>query len=82
MSHFVSKGCSGKVCHICLSTATHKVKEQVFEDDPEPNRQGYSSYVCSHHFAALMGADIICRPDSTTSCVAPPYSRNRADPPR
>lgn len=70
MSHFVSASCGGQKCHIagCGKPATHKVGEEMFEDDPRPIRHNATAYVCCEHFRMIMGnnsfVDSICPPET------------------
>ena len=39
----------------CGHPATHKVGEEMFEDDPNPIRHNLTAYVCCAHYCAIMG---------------------------
>lgn len=63
-SHPVSMYCTGEKCGICGRPATHKVCEEVFDDDPDPHRHPLTSYVCCRHFRAIMGNAAPCETTS------------------
>jgi hypothetical protein len=56
-----SKYCEGERCGMCwrqenrLVSATHKIEEVIFDDDPNPNRHPFSQYVCDKHFNSIFG---------------------------
>ncbi len=54
---FVSCCCEGELCSYegCSAPAEHKVLENIFDDDPLPNRHELTAYVCHHHFRQIMG---------------------------
>lgn len=54
---FISKCCGGERCGFkgCSVQAEHKVEETIFFDDPLPQRHPLTSYLCHHHFMAIMG---------------------------
>jgi len=64
-AHFVSMYCDGRKCGICLEAATHKVAEEVFDDDPDKNRHPLTSYVCCKCFRKIMGQAATCPADAT-----------------
>ena len=74
-THFVSASCRGERCNICDAPATHKVGEEIFEDDPHPPRHSLTAYVCCQHFRMIMGknrfVDRICpaETDDTTKVI-------------
>ncbi len=59
--HWVSKSCGGEKCGMCyratgkLVQATHKVGEELFDDDPGPPRHNLTQYVCCKHFSETFG---------------------------
>lgn len=55
--HFTSEYCIGEKCRICGKEATHKVSEVIFDDDPNPFRHEYTSYICREHFKMIFGVD-------------------------
>lgn len=55
MTIFVSKSCEGENC-FCGEPSEHKVCEHIFWDDPQPNRQPLTCYVCHEHFKQIMGS--------------------------
>jgi hypothetical protein len=61
MRHFVSKSCGGEMCNVCYHEgeavpATHKVGEEIPDDDPSPTgRHNLTAYVCCAHFVEIMG---------------------------
>lgn len=54
MSHFVSKSCVGEFCR-CGLQATHKVGEEIPDDDPAQARHNLTAYVCCLCFTGIMG---------------------------
>lgn len=59
--HFVSKCCKGEKCNMCGSPATHKVGEEVFDDDPRNPGHNLTAYVCCKHFKKIMGPAVKCK---------------------
>jgi hypothetical protein len=53
--HFVSSTCIGEICRMCQKPATHKVGEEVADDDPHLIRHNYTAYVCCGCFAMIFG---------------------------
>jgi hypothetical protein len=59
--HFVSASCGGVNCAMCLDLdrkkcpATHKVGEEIPDDDPYPIRHNLTAYVCCKHFCQIVG---------------------------
>lgn len=52
--HFVSKYCKDEKCKICGKSATHKLGEEIFDDDPNPSHHNLTCYVCCEHFRFIM----------------------------
>lgn len=50
----ISGYCQGEKC-FCGNDACHKVGEEIFDDDPSPNRHNLTSYVCCEHFQMIFG---------------------------
>jgi hypothetical protein len=56
---FVSRYCKGEKCSMCwkqetkLAPATHKISEQIFDDDPNRNRHPLTLYICDKHFNSI-----------------------------
>lgn len=50
---------SGVTCHVagCAKPATRKVGEEIFDDDPMPERHNFTAYVCLDHFNWIMGLE-------------------------
>jgi len=69
VTHFVSASCKGEYCkqqyynwtweemETCYSPATHKVAEEIPNDDPMPYRHELTQYLCCRHFSSLMRND-------------------------
>jgi len=55
MPHFVSASCRGEKCNICGVSATHKVGEEIPDDDPFGDRHNFTAYVCCKHFRMIFG---------------------------
>lgn len=51
---FISESCEGEKCY-CGKPATHKVGEEIFHDDPNPERHNFTRYVCCEHFVLIFG---------------------------
>jgi hypothetical protein len=64
MEHFISRTCSGAKCSICGHDATHKVGEEIANDDPNMFRHNYTAYVCCEHFKQIFGAAVPCKLDT------------------
>ena len=60
-SHPVSQCCVGERCGVCRQAATHKVSEVIFDDDPDPHRHPFTSYLCCQHFRLIMGNAAPCK---------------------
>lgn len=60
--HFVSGCCEGEVCRVCAAPATHKVGEEIQDDDPLPHRHNLTAYVCCTHFRMIFGPASPCQP--------------------
>lgn len=60
MSHFISSSCGGEICSVCDELATHKLGEEIFWDDPNPNRHNLTAYVCCEHFTMILGKYTEC----------------------
>jgi len=47
----------GEVCMIdnCGKDATHKIGEEISNDDPYPDRHNLTNYVCCEHYQKIMG---------------------------
>lgn len=58
--HFISKFTKGETCWVCQYPATHKVGEEIFSDDPLPNRHNLTNYVCCSHFTFILGRATGC----------------------
>lgn len=54
--HFISASCKGEICSIkgCEWYASHKVGEEILDDDPNPYRHNLTAYVCCQHFQFIM----------------------------
>jgi hypothetical protein len=63
INHFVSSSCEGEFCNMCegLVPATHKVGEEIPNDDPNGHRHNYTAYVCCKHFKAILGRAVPCQ---------------------
>lgn len=59
MTHTISRCCKGETCR-CGQPATHKVEENIFEDDPFPMRHPFTAYVCCECFGRIMGPASRC----------------------
>lgn len=55
-SDWRSPSCWGERCSICHRSASHKVEEDIFHDDPFALRHPLTAYVCTTHFRQIMGA--------------------------
>lgn len=66
MSHPVSRYCVGVKCQFvkdpqlggspqCGDPASHKVGEEIFDDDPIPHRHNLTAYLCCRHYRLVMG---------------------------
>lgn len=56
MKHFTSKSCKGEKCSICRNPATHKIGEEIFDDDgPLAYRHNFTAYVCCACFGMIFG---------------------------
>lgn len=53
-SIYIPASCEGEVC-FCGKPAIRKLGEEIFSDDPIPNRHNLTSYVCGEHFAMVLG---------------------------
>ncbi|MBP6860705.1 MAG: hypothetical protein KBC38_04065 [Candidatus Pacebacteria bacterium] len=55
--HEVSECCEGEICHInsCAKPASHKIGEEIHDDDPYPGRHNFTAYVCCDHLAEVFG---------------------------
>lgn len=53
--HHVSGSCEGERCSVCGAPATHKLGEEIPDDDPHPNRHNLTAYVCCAHFGMVLG---------------------------
>jgi hypothetical protein len=61
MEHFVSASSQGCKCRICGAPATHKVGEEIANDDPSHGlRHNYTAYVCCEHFHMIFGEAVLC----------------------
>jgi len=68
MMHFVSRSCDGESCtfrvknDICGEPATHKVGEEIQNDEPMPYaaRHNLTAYVCCKHFLMVVGPAASC----------------------
>ena len=67
INHFVSMYCNGEKCKICKADATHKLEETIFDDEPNPQINGFSMrrhhftvYVCCNCFRIIMGKGVLC----------------------
>lgn len=59
--HFVSATTIGEKCFMCGKNASHKVGEEIANDDPFLNRRhNFTSYVCCEHFAKIFGKAVFC----------------------
>ncbi len=67
MPHFVSRYCKGRKCQIsgCQNPASHKVGEEIPDDDPDQTGHNLTAYVCCEHFRFIMG------PACTSDCLTP-----------
>ncbi len=63
MPHFVSASCRGEKCQICKAPATHKVGEEIFDDDPNQVRHNLTAYVCCKCLGMIFGSGC-CGPES------------------
>jgi hypothetical protein len=64
--HFVSKYTEGVKCRICHHRpASHKVGEEIFDDDPchislggikATSRHNLTAYVCCYHYTLIVGS--------------------------
>ena len=52
---FVSDCCTGEKCNVCGKSATNKLSEVIFNDDPHPFRHELTAYVCKEHFRLIVG---------------------------
>lgn len=55
---YVPLSAQGERCTVCGAPAARKVCEQVFDDDPMPNRHEFTAYVCLKHFNTIMGIHV------------------------
>jgi len=74
VSHFVSASCTGEACAHCGRPATHKVGEEIPQDEPLPAvlpegfpawlyaRHNLTAYVCCELFHKLFGPAAPCFP--------------------
>ena len=70
LNHFVSASCQGEYCVMCrlnstdlgryARPATHKVGEEIMNDDPDPERHNLTAYLCCTHFRQLFGPAAHC----------------------
>ena len=70
-AHAGSAVCQGETCRFdgCTAAATHKLLEELGQNDPIPKRQ--TSFVCCVHFRAIFGAGVECTlPDRVQEPVA------------
>ncbi len=51
---FISACCEGVKCSVCSKPATHKIGEEIQNDDPFPNRHNLTAYVCTEHFNMVL----------------------------
>ena len=58
-THPVSRYCQGVACR-CGAPATHKLGEEIFDDDPLPIRHNLTAYVCCAHFVEVVGPAAPC----------------------
>lgn len=58
-NHPVSKYCHNERCS-CGVPATHKIGEEIFDDDPNPIRHNLTAYVCCFHFRQVVGPACGC----------------------
>ena len=54
-NHPISATCRGEKCRVCGRPATHKVGEEIPQDDPFPDRHNFTAYVCCEDFAVIFG---------------------------
>jgi hypothetical protein len=54
---YVGGSCIGKICLIdnCGKDATHKVGEEIFDDEPHKIRHELTNYVCCGHYQMILG---------------------------
>ncbi len=54
---YVSKDCVGKICPIdkCGQDATHKINEEMLDEEPNPERNNLTSHVCCEHYQSIFG---------------------------
>jgi hypothetical protein len=58
--HFVSASCGGETCSICHRPATHKVSEEIMDDDERPIRHPLAAYLCCRCFRLVVGPAAKC----------------------
>lgn len=76
-AHEVSSLCRGETCRFdgCGAAATHKVREELPHDDPNPARHPLTAYVCCLHFRAIFSAAVGCPPPERTKEAMPETTR-------
>lgn len=54
---YVSTSCVGEYCGIegCGLDATHKIGEEISNDDPNRERHNLTSYICCRHYQEILG---------------------------
>lgn len=52
---FISKACNGEICSVCGESATNKLEETIFFDEPNKMRHPLTAYVCREHFQMIVG---------------------------
>ncbi len=58
--HPVSMYLESTRCAICGSPASHKVAEELCEDNPNRTRHPWTDYLCCEHFLMIMGRGMDC----------------------
>lgn len=53
----VGGSCVGEICLIndCGKDATHKVGEEITDEDSNPTRSNFVNYVCCEHYQMIFG---------------------------